>query len=211
MTLTALVTRGAVARTAQIEVTVLAHLAPAEAVAWDASHAVVPHLDDVRGNLTLPADGANGSALTWESSDPAVVSATGEVTRPAHGEPAAVVRLTVTATKDGATATHTHDATVRPLPAEADYEGYFFPYFEGESTADGESVYFSASNGNDPLDWVELNDGEPVLTSTLGEKGLRDPFIIRSPEGDRFFLLATDLRIYGGNNFGNAQGAGRAP
>ncbi|MFJ1511669.1 immunoglobulin-like domain-containing protein [Cellulosimicrobium funkei] len=208
VTLTALVTRGAVARTAQLEVTVLAHLAPAEAVAWDASHAVVPHLDDVRGNLTLPADGANGSALTWESSDPAVVSATGEVTRPAHGEPAAVVRLTVTATKDGATATHTYDATVRPLPAEADYEGYFFPYFEGESTADGESVYFSASNGNDALDWVELNDGEPVLTSTLGEKGLRDPFIIRSPEGDRFFLLATDLRIYGGNNFGNAQERG---
>ncbi|WP_435738666.1 immunoglobulin-like domain-containing protein [Cellulosimicrobium sp. PMB13] len=208
VTLTAAVTRGAVARTATFEVTVLAQLLPAEAAQWDAEHVRVPHLDDVRGNLTLPATGANGSSLTWVTSDPATISPTGEVTRPAHGEEAAVVQLTVTASKDGATATHTYDATVRPLPAAADYEGYFFPYFEGESTPDGESVYFSVSDGNDPLDWVELNDAEPVLTSELGEKGLRDPFIIRSPEGDRFFLLATDLRIYGGNNFANAQERG---
>jgi len=208
VTLTALVTRGAVARTATFQVTVLAQLLPAEAARWDAEHVVVPHLDDVRGNLTLPATGANGSTLAWASADPGVVTATGEVTRPAPGDPAAVVRLTVTATKDGATATHAYDATVRPLPAPADYEGYFFPYFEGESTPDGESVYFSVSEGDDPLDWVELNDAEPVLTSTLGEKGLRDPFVIRSPEGDRFFLLATDLRIYGGNNFANAQERG---
>ncbi|MBD5785525.1 family 43 glycosylhydrolase [Cellulosimicrobium terreum] len=207
-TLTALVSRGAVARTATFEVTVLAHLLPGEAAQWDAEHASIPNLGDVRGNLTFPATGRNGSSLTWISADPDVVSPTGEVTRPAHGAPAAVVQLTVTASKDGATATHTYDATVRPLPAEADYEGYFFPYFEGESTADGESIYFSASNGNDPLDWIELNEGEPVLTSGLGEKGLRDPFVIRSPEGDRFFLLATDLRIYGGNNFGNAQERG---
>ena len=29
----------------------------------------------------------------------------------------------------------------------------------------------------------------------MGEKGLRDPFLIRSPEGDKFFLIATDLSI----------------
>ncbi|MFC8923911.1 immunoglobulin-like domain-containing protein [Cellulosimicrobium sp. NPDC057127] len=208
VTLTATVTRGAVTRTAAFDVTVLAQLEPAEAAQWDAEHVSIPHLDDVRGNLTLPATGENGSTLAWASSDAATVSATGEVTRPAHGEEPVVVQLTVTATKDGATATHTYDATVLPSPADADYEGYFFPYFEGESTPDGESVYFSVSDGNDPLDWVELNDGEPVLTSTLGEKGLRDPFIIRSPEGDRFFMLATDLRIYGGNDFGNAQERG---
>ncbi len=41
-----------------------------------------------------------------------------------------------------------------------------------------------------------MNAGKPVLTSTIGEKGLRDPFVIRSPEGDKFYLIATDLRMY---------------
>ena len=43
------------------------------------------HPDDVRGNLTLPASGLHGTTFTWASGDPAVVTATGEVTRPAHG------------------------------------------------------------------------------------------------------------------------------
>ncbi len=57
--------------------------------------------------------------------------------------------------------------------------------------------YAAASRGNDALHWDELNGGRPVLTSSLGDGGVRDPFIIRSPRGDRFYLLATDLRIHG--------------
>ncbi len=41
-----------------------------------------------------------------------------------------------------------------------------------------------------------MNNAKPVLTSTVGELGVRDPYIYRSPEGDRFFLIATDLSIY---------------
>ncbi|MEU4982376.1 family 43 glycosylhydrolase [Streptomyces sp. NPDC021969] len=76
------------------------------------------------------------------------------------------------------------------------YAGYLFAYFTGEGTADGEQIRYALSRGNDALHWRELNGGEPVLTSTTGEKGLRDPFVIRSPEGDRFYLIATDLRMY---------------
>lgn len=47
-----------------------------------------------------------------------------------------------------------------------------------------------------------------MLTSTLGEKGLRDPFIIRSPEGDKFYQIATDLRIYGNGDWDAAQRTG---
>ncbi|MFF1360883.1 family 43 glycosylhydrolase [Streptomyces sp. NPDC058297] len=91
-----------------------------------------------------------------------------------------------------------------PAPARAGdksaaaYEGYLFVYFTGEGTADGEQIRFALSRGDDPLHWRELNGGEPVLTSALGDKGVRDPFVIRSPEGDTFFLIATDLKIYGG-------------
>ena len=83
-----------------------------------------------------------------------------------------------------------------------------FSYFTGEGTSDGEQLYAALSKGNDPLKWRELNDGKPVLTSTLGEKGLRDPFIIRSPEGDKFYQIATDLRMYGNGNWDQVQRTG---
>ncbi|MCE6998440.1 Ig-like domain repeat protein [Saccharothrix sp. S26] len=164
--------------------------------------------DGVRGNLTLPRTGASGAALTWRSGNEGVVTSTGEVTRPAHGGQPVTVDLTVTATLGGSTATRTIPVTVLPMPAPAEHEAYFFPYFVGESTDDGEKIYFAASKGDDPLSWDELNNGRPVLTSTMGEKGLRDPFLIRSHEGDKFYLLATDLKIFGGNNFSEAQESG---
>ena len=36
-----------------------------------------------------------------------------------------------------------------------------------------------------------------MIESTLGTHGLRDPFIIRSHEGDKFYLIATDLTVAG--------------
>jgi hypothetical protein len=89
-----------------------------------------------------------------------------------------------------------------PAPA---YAGYLFAYFTGEGTADGEQVYFALSRGNDPLRWRELNGARPVLTSGQGEKGVRDPFVIRAPGGDRFYLIATDLRIFGNGDWDRAQ------
>ncbi|KAI0115562.1 glycosyl hydrolase [Nemania sp. FL0031] len=88
-----------------------------------------------------------------------------------------------------------------PKAAAADaYEGYAFAYFTGNTKA-GENIYLAASNGNDALDWVELNGGQPILTSTAGTKGLRDPFIMRSHDGSKFFLLATDLSIGSGTSW----------
>lgn len=96
-----------------------------------------------------------------------------------------------------------------PAAATGDeYAAYVFPYFTGESTDDGEKIHLAVSQGNDPNSWYTLNDGEPVLESTLGTKGLRDPFLIRSQDGSKYFLLATDLKMYGGGSFGDAQETG---
>ncbi|KAH7408023.1 glycoside hydrolase family 43 protein-like protein [Cadophora sp. MPI-SDFR-AT-0126] len=84
-----------------------------------------------------------------------------------------------------------------------EYEGYAFAYFTGNSIA-GEKIYLAASKGNDALQWNELNGAQPILTSTQGTKGLRDPFLIRSHEGDKFFLLATDLSIGSGTSWGDS-------
>lgn len=72
--------------------------------------------------------------------------------------------------------------------------GYLYAHFKRES-ADGEQIYFALSDGDDPLHFDDLNGGQPVLYSTAGERGVRDPHIVRSPEGDRFYLIATDLRL----------------
>lgn len=61
----------------------------------------------------------------------------------------------------------------------------------------GEKISLAASKGNNALDWNTLNEGTPLFTSTEGEQGLRDPFIMRSHDGDTFYMLATDLKISG--------------
>ncbi|MEV7889805.1 glycoside hydrolase family 43 protein [Streptomyces sp. NPDC002817] len=158
--------------------------------------------DDIRGYLTLPTTSLYGAAVKWASSKPRTITPTGEVNRPAHGRPSAHVSLTATVRLDHRQVTRRFDVTVRPLAERKPMEGYFFPYFAGERYTDGEQVYFGASRGNDPLHWDDLNDNKPVLTSSLGENGVRDPFIVRSPEGDKFYLVATDLKINGGKGWG---------
>jgi hypothetical protein len=208
-TLTATVVRGNITRTRTFDVTVLAEELDDAGKAQEAVAAVeLVHPDDVRGNLTLPTHGLYDTSLAWSSSDPAVVTSTGEVTRPVYGEQPVDAALTVTATKNAATADRTIVVRVQPMPAPLDLDAYAFAYFAGESTDDGEKIYFGASQGNHPLAYDELNDGKPVLASTFGTKGLRDPFIIRSHEGDRFYLLATDLKAYPAVDFGEAQETG---
>ena len=55
---------------------------------------------------------------------------------------------------------------------------------------------FATSNGNTALDWTGLTGGRPSLISQLGDQGLRDPHIVRSPDGDTFYMIATDLNWY---------------
>ncbi|WP_220449429.1 RICIN domain-containing protein [Nonomuraea longispora] len=93
-------------------------------------------------------------------------------------------------------------------PPAPKYAGYLFTYFTGENTSTGEQVYFALSQGNDPTRWRQLNGGRPVLTSTVGTRGVRDPFLIRSPQGDRFYKIATDLRMYGNGNWDQVQRTG---
>ncbi|MGO2634650.1 MAG: family 43 glycosylhydrolase [Galactobacter sp.] len=73
-------------------------------------------------------------------------------------------------------------------------EAYLFAYFTADSVA-GEKISLAVSDGNNAQKWIGLNDSEPILESDKGTKGLRDPFIIRSPENDKFYMIATDLSI----------------
>ncbi len=179
-----------------------------ERVKRDAASLIVHHIADVRGNLSLPTNGANGSSIEWSTADSSVVTATGEVNRPDNGKGDRTVRLTATISVGEAAVTKAFAAVVRELPEQEELAGYVFSYFKGEGSSNGEQIYFALSDGNNALEWKELNAGGPVLSSELGEKGLRDPSIIRSPEGDKFYLIATDLKINGNNNWDLAQRQG---
>lgn len=79
---------------------------------------------------------------------------------------------------------------------------YIFVHFTGEDKPDGEQIYFSVSK--DGLNWTDLNGEKPVLISELGEKGVRDPFIVRHPVTGKFYLMATDLCMYTKKDWGEA-------
>ncbi|NQX01215.1 hypothetical protein HQ447_11185 [bacterium] len=81
-----------------------------------------------------------------------------------------------------------------------------FVTFKGEQTPMSEQVYFAVSR--DGRQWNPLNHGEPVLISNLGERGVRDPYLIRSHDGRKFFILATDLSIHLNPAWDRAQTAG---
>lgn len=174
----------------------------------------IPNKDDVRGNITLP-ETADGVEVTWTTDHPEIVDVTshevdgyddmpaGVVTRPAEDT---VVTMIATLTYKGETKTKEFQLNVKAAPSEiddSDYTDYFFAYFAGEGYSDGEQIYFASSQ--DGLNWDDLNANDPILTSTLGENGVRDPYIIRSAEGDKFYLIATDLKIYGSNDWTKAQ------
>lgn len=161
---------------------------------------VIPDAEAVRGNITLQEE-SGGAVITWKSSNVNVITDTeidgkapGVVTRGADDQ---TVMLTATVKNGNETAEKTISVNVLKAPAaitEDDYAGYLFGHFIGESNADGEQIYFAVSSNR--LNFTDMNGGKPVLRSTVGEEGVRDPYLYRSPEGDRYFLIATDLSIF---------------
>ncbi|KAF9874337.1 glycosyl hydrolase family 43 [Colletotrichum karsti] len=159
----------------------------------------VTNIDNVRGNLHLPTT-LDDLPVTWTSNASSIISDDGVVKRQSEDTP---VSLTATINYDGVSQQREFVASVRKAVALDAFEGYAFSYFTGSSIA-GENIFFAASQGNNALQWTELNGGQPSLTSSYGTKGLRDPFLIRSPEGDTFYLIATDLSIGSGTSWSDA-------
>ncbi len=176
---------------------------------------------DVRGNITLPTkvvvEGKTVN-ISWTCDKPDVVNTNEIINSNYDNTPPGVVTrqatdtvVTLTAHLTYGTSKDTVDVPIkvkaRPKSvSESDFKGYFFTYFSGANRADAEQIYFSLSK--DGLRWTELNKNNPVMVSNVGDKGVRDPYILRSPEGDKFYMVATDLRIANGAGWSAAQRAG---
>ncbi|GAB2836245.1 glycoside hydrolase family 43 protein [Lentzea nigeriaca] len=94
----------------------------------------------------------------------------------------------------------TSQVVVTPKRAAAADPGYLMVHFTGDS-ATGQRLYLAHST--DGLHWNDLNGGGTVLRSTVGTKGVRDPALVRSPDGSKYWIIATDLCIRCGSTYTN--------
>ena len=101
VTLTATISVGSASDSKAFALTVKAQLTEVEAVAaakaaLTISYASGDSADCVTQDLTLAPTGIDGSTLTWDSSNPVVVTSAGVVSRPVTGEASATLTATIT-------------------------------------------------------------------------------------------------------------------
>jgi hypothetical protein len=92
------------------------------------------------------------------------------------------------------------------LYASAASDGFIFTTFRDEATPLSEQIYMGISE--EGKQWDALNGGNPVLVSDVGEKGVRDSFLLRSHDGQKVWLIATDLCIARNRDWHRATHAG---
>lgn len=211
VTLTATFTLADQERSRTYHVNVPRTLSNQEKAQADLDGISIENANDMRTNFSLPTQGKAGSTIEWTVRDAGKTQAAitdglqssskrVTVTRPSSGQPNATAVLTATVRNGETTLTQDFTVTVVAMPkSETQDEAYVWAYFTGEGVG-GEKVSLAASKGNNALDWNTLNGGVPLFTSTIGEQGLRDPFIFKSKDGDKFYMIATDLKIAGRPN-----------
>ncbi len=175
------------------------HAASFEQAAQDIVDTVRPlTLDD--SVTTLPT---YGGAVTWSSTDPALTVSddglTVAATQPAAGSAPVAAALTATSTVRGTPASRTVDVVVRPTVGPDEEYGYAMVHFLEDSAGYAEKIYLDVSRGDNPEQWDPLNGGKPVLASDLGTTGVRDPYLTYDPETGTYYIIATDLRVFGGD------------
>ena len=92
------------------------------------------------------------------------------------------------------------------VPVSAAGGGFLMTTFRDETTPMSEQIYLGISE--DGRHWESLNGGEPVLVSDVGETGVRDSYLLRSHDGQKTFLIATDLCVHWNRNWTRNMNAG---
>jgi len=82
--------------------------------------------------------------------------------------------------------------TSSAVSAKEKTAAYLFAYFTG-NRPEQEQIHFAYSDNG--FDFTPLNDGKPIISSDsiAIKKGVRDPHILRGPDGC-FYMVVTDMR-----------------
>ena len=173
---------------------------------------LVNDTDNILDSIALP-EKVGGVEIKWTSSNTKVVTdeampnpdndeytiPAGYVTRTDKDEK---VTLTYEFNYGGETKTGTYNLTVKAKKPEEDKVAYLYAYFRGNVNGEEERLSIHFATSEDGYNWTDLNGNFPVVVSDMGTKSLRDPYIIRSRYGDKFYLVATDLNTQDGGGWG---------
>lgn len=93
------------------------------------------------------------------------------------------LELKITLTLGG----ETKEVILKNITLLDEYVGYILSYFAGKE--ESKEMYLGYSY--DGIHWMRLNNADAVLTPTMGDEEIRDPFIMRKKDGS-FAILCTD-------------------
>ena len=151
------------------------------------------YLKNLHWDLLLDSVGANGSSITWKSSNVKYISDKGKLLKrsPRNGNK---VKVTMTATVSAGKVKSKKSFVINVAYEEQVLNGYLFSYFEGSGPRNmDEQVRFGVSA--DAVNWFALNKNLPILNSDTisGTGGIRDPHILRCEDEKSFYMVATDM------------------
>lgn len=77
---------------------------------------------------------------------------------------------------------------------KSECKAYLFTYFTGNGEGQ-EAIHFALSN--DGYNYYTVNDNQPVIDSKAisSTGGVRDPHILRSHDGNMFYMVVTDMQV----------------
>lgn len=144
------------------------------------------NLDNLYNDLSLPQKTSDGIEIAWESSEPLLIDAQGHISGRLVGENKAVT-LTATLKEGSETRAKAFQVSVHGFEP---YSNYLFVYFPANNN---ENIYYAISN--DGYNYTPMNNGKMVVAAdTVSlKKGLRDPHILRAPDG-WFYMVNTDMK-----------------
>ncbi len=87
------------------------------------------------------------------------------------------------------TSTSSHQLAARQQ-STANAAGYLSATFLGYDPR----VFFHAADAGSETSFTALNGGQAVLTPTQGTKGVRDPAIVQSADGSKFYVIGVSRR-----------------
>ena len=90
----------------------------------------------------------------------------------------------------------TSDSLDSRATTAASAAGYFSVTFIGDQP----SIFAHVADAGSESTFTNLNGGNPILVPTQGQKGVRDPYLVKSPAGDQFWIIGTELNIGALNN-----------
>ena len=126
--------------------------------------------------------------ITWQSSDTLFLTHSGRINGRFVGENKEV---TLTATVHDGMSQKKQDVKFKvSIHGYEPYSNYLFAYFPANNN---ENIYYALSN--DGYNFTAMNNGNRVVAadSVSVKKGLRDPHVLRAPDG-WFYMVNTDMK-----------------